>query len=69
MDIELNSADVQAVVRQVLESMMGQTPAAGTQPLAVSIPRTAHVAMLTSLEHFEVKEYPMPEVGDRKSVV
>ncbi len=64
MDIELNSADVQAVVRQVLESMMGQTPAAGTQPSAVSIPKTAHVAMLTSLEHFEVKEYPMPEVGD-----
>lgn len=64
MDIELNSADVQAVVRQVLESMMGQTPAAGTQPSAVSIPKTAHVAMLTSLEHFEVKEYPMPEVSD-----
>ncbi len=64
MDMELNSANVQAVVRQVLESMMGQMPATGGVTSAQSIPKTAHVAMLTSLEHFEVKEYPMPEVGD-----
>ena len=28
------------------------------------IPKTAHVAMLTALEHYEIKEFPMPEVGD-----
>ena len=28
------------------------------------IPKTAHVAMLTALENYEVKEFPMPEVGD-----
>ena len=28
------------------------------------IPKTAHVAMLTSLEHFDVKEFPIPELGD-----
>ncbi len=64
MDMELNSANVQAVVRQVLESMMGQTSVTGAPAPAASIPKTAHVAMLTSLEHFDVKEYPMPEVGD-----
>lgn len=64
MDMELNSANVQAVVRQVLESMMGQTSVIGAPAPAASIPKTAHVAMLTSLEHFDVKEYPMPEVGD-----
>ncbi len=64
MDMELNSANVQAVVRQVLESMMGQTAVTGAPAPAASIPKTAHVAMLTSLEHFDVKEYPMPEVGD-----
>ena len=29
-----------------------------------SIPKTARVAMLTKLEHYDIKEYPIPEVGD-----
>ena len=64
--MEMNSANVEAVVKQVLESMLSQpvsapaaAPAAGRE-----IPKTAHVAMLTALEHFDVKEFPMPEVGD-----
>ena len=31
---------------------------------AGSIPKTAHVAMLTDLKHFDIKEFPIPEVGD-----
>ena len=64
--MEMNSANVEAVVKQVLESMLekpipsAQTANAGSQ----AIPKTAHVAMLTSLEHYDVKEFPMPEVGD-----
>ena len=54
MDMELNSANVQAVVRQVLESMMGQTAVTGAPAPAASIPKTAHVAMLTSLEHLSL---------------
>ncbi len=64
--MEMNSANVEAVVKQVLESMLSQpvsapaaAPAAGQ-----AIPKTAHVAMLTALEHYNVKEFPMPEVGD-----
>ena len=64
--MEMNSANVEAVVKQVLESMLSQpvsapaaAPAAGQ-----AIPKTAHVAMLTALEHYDVKEFPMPEVGD-----
>lgn len=38
--------------------------AAGSTGASGAIPGTAHVAMLTSLENFEVKEFPMPEVGD-----
>jgi len=37
--------------------------AAGTKP-AGGIPKTAHVAMLTKLEHFDVNEYPVPALGD-----
>ena len=67
--MEMNSASVEAVVKQVLESMLEGKPAVKA-PVAKAntgsneIPKTAHVAMLTALENYEVKEFPMPEVGD-----
>lgn len=36
----------------------------GKSRAGAGIPSTAHVAMLTELEKFEVKEFPMPQVGD-----
>ena len=55
-------------VRQVLNSMGDGSvkTASGSSASAVptSIPKTAHVAVLTALEHFDVKEYPIPPVGD-----
>ena len=64
--MEMNSANVEEVVKQVLESML-KTPVSAA-PVAASksqaIPETAHVAMLTALEHYDIKEFPMPEVGD-----
>lgn len=66
--MEMNSANVEEIVKQVLESMT-KTPvevpaakAAATESQA--IPKTAHVAMLTALEHYDIKEFPIPEVGD-----
>ena len=67
--MEMNSASVEAVVKQVLESMLEGKPAVKA-PVAKAntgsneIQKTAHVAMLTALENYEVKEFPMPEVGD-----
>lgn len=61
----INTLDVEAVVKQVLESMMDRNiTAASTTPANGQIPKTARVAMLTSLENYEVKEFPIPEVGD-----
>lgn len=59
--MDINSANVEEIVRQVLSSMQG-----GTAPAAPAgaIPKTAHVAVLTELKHFEVKEYPIPPLGD-----
>ena len=61
--------DVELIVRQILNQMSGGSaggdmcaPAAKTA--GNGIPSTAHVAMLTGLEKFEIKEFPMPEVGD-----
>lgn len=57
----MNSADIEKIVKQVIEEMQGQK--ASSKP-AGDIPKTARVAMLTSLEHFDVKEYPIPALGD-----
>ena len=60
----INTIDVEAVVKQVLESMMGSAPAGNAGASAGQIPKTARVAMLTALEKYEIKEFPIPEVGD-----
>ena len=74
-----NTQDIEAIVRQVLSSMNGSASAAAPTPSyntgasfgapfsspAGDIPQTAHVAMLTALGHYDIKEFPI----DRKSVV
>lgn len=61
--MDINSSSIEEIVRQVLAGMKsGDAPASGRT--GGTIPATARVAMLTALEKFEVKEYPMPEVGD-----
>ncbi|MBO4364180.1 MAG: zinc-binding dehydrogenase [Clostridia bacterium] len=63
-----NQRDIQEIVRKVLEAM-NSTPVRGTASYQAggqggAIPKTAHVAFLTALEKFEIREYPIPEVGD-----
>ncbi len=66
-----NSQDIEAIVRQVLESMDGRGASFGSASApggysssSADIPKTAHVAMLTALGHFDIKEFPIPPVGD-----
>ncbi len=66
----VSEQEVEQIVRQIIGQMSGNA-AGGQKQTAVSgsgssgqIPSVAHVAMLTALEKFEVKEYPMPAVGD-----
>lgn len=65
--MDINSSNIEQIVRQVLEGMNGKPSSAPTASGA--IPSTAHVAMLTGLEKFEIKEYPMPTVGDNDILV
>ena len=62
----INEADVEKIVKQILTEM-GTTSAAapsfGSSAPGV-IPKTAHVAVLVEKERFEVKEYPIPPLGD-----
>ena len=60
-----DTAQIEEIVKQVLATMAGGAASGGnTSQAGGSIPQTAHVAVLTGLERFEVKEYPMPPVGD-----
>ena len=61
--MDMKSADIEKIVRQVLESM-GSSSAPARATSSASVPATARVAMLTKLEHFDLKEYPIPALGD-----
>lgn len=59
--MDMNSNEIATIVREVLKNLDGTSSA----PKASGpIPKTAKVAMLTALEKFELKEYPIPEIGD-----
>ncbi len=60
--MDINSEKIQQIVSQVLNEMN----AAGSAPQksAGPIPKTSRVAMLTKLEHYDIKEFPIPELGD-----
>lgn len=66
----VNEKEVEQIVKQILNEMSGSmstassAAASGNSQSGAGIPSTAHVAVLTALEQFEVKEYPMPPVGD-----
>ncbi|MDD3139808.1 MAG: zinc-binding dehydrogenase [Lachnospiraceae bacterium] len=63
--MDINSVNIEEIVKQVLSGMTGADATAGnTSASTGSIPATSRVAMLTELEHYEIKEYPIPAVGD-----
>ena len=60
--MDINSNDIEQIVKRVISSMNngGTSGSSAGKP----IPEKARVAVLTSLEHFDVKEYPIPKLGD-----
>ena len=65
--MDINSVNIEEIVKQVLAGMTGKASSAPAQSVSNAsrqIPATAHVAVLTAPEHFEVKEFPIPPVGD-----
>ena len=61
--MDMNNVNIELIIQQVLANMKSTANVTADAP-ATSIPKTAKVAMLTGLEKIEIKEYPMPEVGD-----
>ena len=68
--MDMNNVNIEEIVKQVLSGMTGKgaAPAAASAPAAPAanggIPKTARVAMMTEKKHFELQEYPIPELGD-----
>ncbi len=60
--MEISASQVESIVRQILGNM-GSTGSAAPASNG-ALPKTAHVAMLTAKKHFEVKEFPVPELTD-----
>ncbi len=64
--MDLNNQQIESIVKQVLASLSGtgSQSTSSASSFSGNIPSTVHVAMLTELGKMEVKEFPMPEVGD-----
>lgn len=63
LEMDVNSANIEEIVKQVLQGMKNGTPATANKPTE-SIPKTSRAAMLTKLENYEIKEFPIPKLGD-----
>lgn len=59
----MNSESIEQIVRQVLAGL-SETPKSTTTVPSTGIPEKARVAVLTELEKIELKEYPLPPIGD-----
>jgi len=56
---------IEAIVKEVIAGMKGSSSApAAPKTSGGAIPKTSRVALLTKTENFEIKEYPIPEIGD-----
>ena len=68
--MEMNEKAIESIVKQVLTNLNGNgsdCSCGGNCTCGKSagpIPKTAKAAMLTSLEHYDIKEFPIPELGD-----
>lgn len=60
--IDMEADKIELIVKQVLSQM--SAPAEKRSAAAGDIPKTSRAAMLTKLENYEIKEFPIPELGD-----
>lgn len=65
---------IERIVKQVLEGMATESTGCKNGSCKCNhskdaVPKTSRVAMLTKLENFEIKEYPIPEIGDKDILV
>ena len=62
--MDVNQEQIQAIVQQILAGMTSTGSSAPRSTASGNIPKTSRAAMLTKLENYEIKEFPIPELGD-----
>ena len=62
--MDISASQIESIVRSVISSMSSTAPAS-----CGSLPKTVRVAMLTGPKKIEVKEIPLPELGDNDILV
>lgn len=67
--MDIRSEQIEAIVKEVIANMNNGSASTSSAAPAGSVPKTAHAAVLTSLEKFEIKEFPIPELGDDEILV
>ena len=61
--MELNSQSIEQIVKQVMAEL-GNGSASATKTSGGAVPKTSKAAVLTKLENYDIKEFPIPEIGD-----
>ena len=64
----MNNMEIEQIVKQVLAGMQG-TDAPKASKAAGEIPAKCRAAVLTDIEKIELKEFPIPELGDDDMLV
>jgi len=62
--MDINSVNIEQIVKQVLQEMGGGCECSKKSASSGSIPAKSRAAVLTKLEHYDIKEFPIPELGD-----
>ncbi len=62
--MEVNSVNIEEIVKQVLAGMKDGSQGAVAPKTGKAVPKTSKAAMLTKLENFDIKEYQVPALGD-----
>lgn len=60
--MDMNSQNIEEIVKGVLARLRDDT--ASNAALSGKVARTSRAAMLTKLEHYDIKEFAIPPVGD-----
>ncbi len=61
--MEINENSIEAIVKQVLSEMTNNSSGESCNR-EKQIPKVSKAAMLTKLENYEIKEFPIPKIGD-----
>ena len=65
--MEINSINIEKIVKQVMQEMKA-APSSGGKPMG-AVPAKARLAMLTAKGKFEIQEHAIPAIGDDEILV